>query len=500
MTSHTWLHDAVFYQLYPQSFNDTNHDGIGDLPGITAKLPYLAELGINAIWINPIFDSPFLDAGYDIRDYYTIAPRYGALSDLHTLVDAAHNLNIKILLDLVPGHTSDQHPWFQNSRTTTQTPDDDRYIWTNSWFGNASGLPFVAGVAPRNGCYVLNFFHSQPALNFGFANPTEPWQDSLQGVGPAKNRDEIANILRFWLSQGVDGFRVDMADSLVKFDTPEKTATIETWREIFSSVKPEFPDAVFVSEWGHPWQSFAAGFDMDFYLDWPGNGYNKLIRSPQGVFHADSDTPVAEFFDDYLPQYHRTRDDGLFCFISGSHDNDRLAYHLTDRERRLYFLFMLTMPGAPFLYYGDEIGMTWHDLPTHEGGYTRTGSRTPMQWDASLPNCGFTTSTSPYLPAFSDTDVVSQRNCADSLLNYVKSLIALRHQTPDLQGVAALEVISHPEHPRLMHYRRGDCEIYLNLSQHELTLSSGGKSALFSFEASVAENITLPSFSGVILH
>ena len=177
----SWLKHAVFYEIYPQTFYDTNGDGIGDLPGVIEKLPYVKSLGCNAIWMNPCFDSPFKDAGYDVRNYYKVAERYGTNDDLVRLFEEAHKLGIRILLDLVPGHTSEEHEWFQASRQIEKNEFSSRYIWTKSVFEGAQPLPFIAGEAERNGCYVLNYFKCQPALNYGFYQPNQPWQEGVDG-------------------------------------------------------------------------------------------------------------------------------------------------------------------------------------------------------------------------------------------------------------------------------------------------------------------------------
>ena len=160
-----WLNDAVFYQIYPQSFKDSNQDGIGDINGIIDKLDYIKDLGCNALWINPCFESPFKDGGYDVKDYKKIAPRYGSNTDLYRLFGEAHNREMHVLLDLVPGHTSEEHPWFKESRKAETNPFSNRYIWTDSCFHGPDDMPFVAGESQRDGCYILNFFKCQPALN-----------------------------------------------------------------------------------------------------------------------------------------------------------------------------------------------------------------------------------------------------------------------------------------------------------------------------------------------
>ena len=440
-----WLRDAVFYEVYPQSFADSDGDGIGDLPGLTARLPYIKALGCTAVWINPCFESPFRDAGYDISDYEKVAPRYGTNKDLEDLLRTAHKLGLHVLLDLVPGHTSDRHPWFRASQQwdpADRKGFSDRYIWTGSAFENGAGMPFVAGESDRDGSYITNFFAFQPALNYGYLRQEKPWQQPVDSPAAASTREAIRGIMRFWLSRGADGFRVDMADSLVKNDDEDKSGTVETWRRILTPIKQEYPQAAFVSEWGRPWQSLTAGFDMDFYLDWGWvpNGYNLLVRrtddplsrtDDKSYFCADSDADPTAFLGEYMGQYERSKDLGSFSFLTCNHDSPRLAPRLTDRELRLAYAMFLTMPGIPFIYYGDEIGMRYRTLPSKEGGYGRTGSRTPMQWDTTA-NLGFSTAPASdlYLPADPSPDaptVAGQEKDPNSLLSFVRSLIAVRH-------------------------------------------------------------------------
>ena len=176
MNMPTWLKNAVFYEIYPQSFYDTNGDGIGDLQGIIEKLDYIKSLGCNAIWINPCFESPFMDAGYDVSDYCKIAPRYGTNEDAKKLFDEAHKRGIRILLDLVPGHTSDKHKWFEQSKQPEPNEFSDRYVWTGNAFDYPEGFRMMSGMSDRDGNYIVNFFNSQPALNYGFEQRDYAWQ------------------------------------------------------------------------------------------------------------------------------------------------------------------------------------------------------------------------------------------------------------------------------------------------------------------------------------
>ncbi|MBE6110718.1 MAG: glycosylase, partial [Erysipelotrichaceae bacterium] len=220
-----WLKDTIFYEIYPQSFKDTNGDGIGDLNGIIEKLDYVKSLGANALWINPCFDSPFKDAGYDVRDYKKVAPRYGTNEDLVRLFETAHAKGIRVLLDLVPGHTSDTHEWFIQSSKYEENEYSGRYVWTTNAFEGIAGHPYISGMTERYGAYMLNFFASQPALNYGWLNRTEKWMSAVDSPEARATIEALKDIMRFWLDAGCDGFRVDMADSLVKNDDEHKSAT-----------------------------------------------------------------------------------------------------------------------------------------------------------------------------------------------------------------------------------------------------------------------------------
>ena len=238
-----WLEDAVFYEVYPQSFRDSNGDGIGDIPGITEKLEYIQELGCNALWINPCFTSPFYDAGYDVEDYYSVAPRYGTNEDLKKLFEAAHQRGMHVLLDLVPGHTAVTHPWFQESMKAEKNEYTDRYVWTDSLYKRMEDVKGIVsvlrGISPRPASCGVNCFSTQPALNYGFANITDAgWQQPTDAPGPMATREELKNIMRFWLTLGCDGFRVDMAGSLVKNDE-DKKETIRLWQDVRAFLNKE---------------------------------------------------------------------------------------------------------------------------------------------------------------------------------------------------------------------------------------------------------------------
>lgn len=455
----SWLANAVFYQVFPASFSDSNGDGIGDIPGIIERLDYLADLGVNALWLNPCYDSPFRDAGYDVRNYLRVAQRYGNNEDLQNLFHQAQERSMHVILDLVPGHTSSEHPWFVQSSLAQPNEYSQRFIWTDSWISGGDGLPFVGGEADRDGAFITNFFAFQPALNYGFAHPQRSWEKPALGPDALQTCDAMLDVMRFWLSLGASGFRVDMADSLVKRDDDGKPYTIATWQHMFRQIREEFPDAVFVSEWGRPDESFQAGFDMDFYLDWRWdgvpNGYNMLLRNTstplehegdQSYFNADSGTGIAPFLAEYEPRLAAAEQAGrYFDLITCNHDTARVAPRLSPREIKVAYATMFTMPGVPFLYYGDEIGMRYRELPTKEGAYTRTGSRTPMQWSAA-PDAGFSVAAPDQLylpvdPAADAPNVAEQRRDPESLWTAVHDVIEIRRAHAALAPGAAFRAV-----------------------------------------------------------
>ncbi len=469
-----WLSDAVFYEIYPQSFNDTNGDGIGDIEGIIEKLDYVKSLGCNAIWLNPIYDSPFKDAGYDVRDYKKVAERYGTNDDLVRLFDEAHKKDIKILLDLVPGHTSEEHEWFKKSCEADRNEFSDRYIWTDSAFCGIGGHPYIGGEAEREGCYMLNFFKCQPALNYGVLNKTEKWQLTPDHPSCIETREALKDIMRFWLDKGCDGFRVDMADSLVKEDDDVKSATGAIWTDIRRMMDKDYPDAALISEWCNPQCALKYGFHADFYLDHHGNGYNVLVRDCEteggdhSYFKKDGGDDPERFLADYLPRYEGSKKYGYISFITCNHDTPRVTKALDISEIKLAYAFFFTMPGVPFLYYGDEIGMKYlENVRTKEGGYQRTGSRSPMQWDKDKKNFGFSDADADklYIPMDNAADapsVTEAQKDPDSIYYTVKDLIDLRHSYEDLQADARFEKVYSAKGERILVYRRGDLLLAVN--------------------------------------
>jgi maltose alpha-D-glucosyltransferase/alpha-amylase len=481
-----WLDNAVFYEIYPQSFNDTNADGIGDFQGIIEKLDYIKELGCNAIWLNPCFDSPFGDAGYDVSDYCLAAPRYGTNEDLKRLFDEAHKRGIHVLLDLVPGHTSVQHKWFKESMKAERNEFTDRYVWTDTVWESPQGAGmtgYIGGISERDGACAVNFFSHQPALNYGFykPDPNKKWQQPTNGEGPRATLEAMKNVMRFWLGMGCDGFRVDMAGSLVKNDEDGK-GTIALWQNVRDFLDREFPDAAMVSEWGEPDKSLQGGFHMDFLLHFGPSHYNDLFRCEEPFFSSRGKGDVSAFVEKYKENYEKSERKGLICIPSGNHDMDRLARALHGDELKIAFAFLMSMPGAPFIYYGDEIGMRYvENLVSVEGGYNRTGSRTPMQWDNST-NAGFSSAPSEKLYIRQDKapdrpTVSEQINDVNSLYSEVKRLIAVRQSHKALLSKGEIEFIYAEKNAYPLAYLRssGDEKILvvINPANREASFDCG---------------------------
>ncbi len=457
MTCMKWLKEAVFYQVYPQSFYDANGDGIGDIPGLIEKLDYIQWLGCNAIWINPCFESPFEDAGYDVSDFYKVAPRYGTNADLKRLFCEAHRRGMRVLLDLVAAHTSDQHPWFRASAKPEKNRYTNWYLWTDSvWTKQKGELTLIRGRSAREGCYIPNFFASQPALNFGFAKPQQPWQLPVDHPDVRAVREEMKNVLRCWLDAGADGFRVDMAFSIVKND-PGRKETSRYWREVRAMLDREYPHAALLAEWSSPTEAIRAGFHVDFMIQINSFVYNYLFRCEgrrnhwkkgdgHSFFEKRGRGDIGAFMGPFMEYRKKTRRKGFICVPTGNHDITRLAYGRDRRQIEIAFAFLMTMPSLPLIYYGDEIGMRYIEgLASKEGGYERTGSRTPMQWTPGR-NAGFSRAAkkSLYLPvdaSASAPNVESQRARKDSLLWHVRRLVELRRESKALGPDGELEIL-----------------------------------------------------------
>ena len=468
-----WLRDAVLYEVYPQSFADSDADGVGDLRGVIERLDHIASLGVDTLWFNPCFASPFVDAGYDVSDYLRIAPRYGSNEDMVELVAEAAQRGIRVLLDLVAGHTSVEHPWFQRE-LHAEGPDaeGDRYVWckelpARSWTDDTPGTPaWVPSPGPRQGWYLKNFYDEQPALNFGWADAREdePWRDRVDDPGPRRNVAALKEIMAFWLERGVAGFRVDMAFSLVKDEADHGRAqalTAALLREIRDWLDTAHPDAVIVPEGTEPRTGGPPAFHADFFLVIHEAHASLFDNHYAGVLPFHAQRPP--FFDAdgqgdtrvFLDAWHAAKevDQARPVIMStADHDFNRLCCGpRTAEQLGAALTFLLTWGSVPCIYYGDEIGMRYlPGMPPVEGSicnpaYNRSGCRTPMQWGDG-PNAGFSSADADrlYLPVDSDParpTVAAQEHDPRSTLNLVRQLVALRRAMPALGARAATRVL-----------------------------------------------------------
>ncbi len=448
--SRPWWESAVIYQIYPRSFQDSNADGIGDLNGITQRLPYLVDLGIDAIWISPVFRSPMMDFGYDISDYTDIDPIFGTLSDFERLTGQAHARGIKVILDFVPNHSSDQHAWFIESRASRSNPKRDWYIWRdpapgggppNNWLSEFGGSAWEFDAATGQ-YYYHAFLNSQPDLNWRNPDVVEAMRE----------------VLRFWLRKGVDGFRVDVIWHLVKdalfrdnppnpdyhagrppnealvplytTDLPEVHDVIATLRRTVD----EFPDRLLIGEIYLPVERLVAYYGRDLGgVHLPFNFALLNVRWDARCIQS----LIAEY-EGALPQ------GGWPNWVLGNHDRPRIAGRVGPLQAAVAAMLLLTLRGTPTIYYGDELGMPQVEIPRDRVrdpfernvpgiGVGRDGCRTPMQWDAS-DNAGFSTA-DPWLPladAWWSNNAADLRGDSRSMLNLYRRLLRLRKETPAL--------------------------------------------------------------------
>ena len=455
-SSPRWWQTGVVYQVYPRSFADANGDGTGDLAGITGRLDYLAWLGVDAIWISPFYPSPMADFGYDVSDYVDVDPLFGTLEDFDALLDAAHKRGIRVIVDYVPNHTSDQHPWFLESRSSRDNPKSEWYVWRdpkpdgslpNNWISMFAG-PSWEWDDTRKQYYLHTFLEEQPDLNW--RNPDV--------------RAAMFDVARFWLDRGVDGFRIDVAPMVMKdpnlADNPPNPRADE-WHRLgswstqlhlndhahpdmhelyrsFRSMLDAYPgERVSIGELHHP--------DYDTWAAYYGERQDE-IHVPFNfhlTYSAWTDTAVRaaiEGVQGALPP-------GAWAsWVLGNHDQPRFGSpSRAGREQaKAGMLLLLTLRGTPTIYYGEEIGMV--DVPVatadsrdplerREPGRGRDPERSPMQWDAS-PNAGFTEpGVTPWLPLAPDASVVNVAGQAEdpgSILTLTRDLLRIRREHPVL--------------------------------------------------------------------
>ena len=450
-----WWRGGVVYQIYPRSFQDSDGDGVGDLRGILARLDHLERLGVDAVWISPIYPSPMADFGYDVADYCGVHQLFGTLDDLDRLAAELHARGMRLILDFVPNHTSSAHPWFAEARASRGNPRRDWYIWRdpgpdggppNNWLSNAGGPAWTFDEATGQ-YYYHAFLPQQPDLN---------WRN------PAV-RAAMHDALRFWLRRGVDGFRVDVIWHLMKDpdlrDNPPNPAYREGIDPPFARVQQlhnadhpdihavvaemravldEFPgDRLLIGEIYLPLERLVAYYGRDELAgaDLPFNF--QLISAD---WHAPTLRRMIAEYDAAVPP------GGWPNWVLGNHDQPRIASRVGRAQARVAAMLLLTLRGTPTLYYGDEIGMENVPIPPERErdpfgmnmpgtGQGRDPERTPMQWDAS-PNAGFTTpGAEPWLPLAADwreNNVEAQRRDPRSMLSLVEALLRLRRAEPAL--------------------------------------------------------------------
>jgi alpha-glucosidase len=525
--SPAWWQEGVIYQIYPRSFQDSDGDGIGDLPGIEQRLDYLAELGIDAIWISPFYPSPMADFGYDVADYVDIDPRFGTLADFDRLLAKAHGRGIKVILDFVPNHSSDRHPWFVESRSSRKSPKRDWYIWRdpapgggppNNWISDFGGSAWEWD-EPSRQYYYHAFLKEQPDLN---------WRN------PAVQQ-AMGDVLRFWLQRGVDGFRIDVLWHLIKAadfpDNPPNPAYHANMGEmnrvlqLHSTDQPEVHDIAaemrrIADSFGsrlligeiylplerlmHYYGRETAGVHLPFNF--------QLIDAP---WHARGIAAMIAEYEAALPP-------GAWPnWVLGNHDRPRIAARLGEAQARVAAMLLLTLRGTPTLYYGDELGIGLVDIPRAQVqdprelrepglGLGRDPARTPMPWN-STANAGFTTGT-PWLPLNPDwpeRNVGQLAHAPGSMLTLYRRLLALRraHRALSVGEIALLDTEGHV----LAYERRSGHEgllIVLNLGNlpEELPLPSswhGARPLLSTLggedHLAAGERIALRPAEGVIL-
>ena len=446
------IDDLNIYEIYPTSFYDSNGDGIGDLNGIIEKLDYVKDLGVNSIWFNPFYKSEFADGGYDVVDYYKVDERFGTNEDFVRLAAECKKRGLKVIVDMVIGHTSEKCPWFLDSCKAERNAHSDWYVWTTDIF--ATDDRCIANPKERDGCYRINYYITQPALNFGFdrVDENKPWQWHYTDPRLKPLRDELIKMMKFWCALGADGFRCDMALSLVK-NLSSYAPIAWVWERLIGGVREEYPHTLFFAEWGNPAVSVGESFfDLD-YLTHEIPQYNQLIRNEKGMniapyyergynyFSEEGKGEIQSFLEYFYQTEEKIKGKGAYVFDSGNHDLVRISEGKSERLLKVIYAFMYTWKTVPMLYYGDEIGMKYRRGIHKDGGSTRTGARTPMQWTDGK-NRGFSTAAAKdlYLPVDENSESVqSQKARADSLYHTVKKLIGLHKLFPYSAAVRVKE-------------------------------------------------------------
>ena len=473
-----WWKEGTVYQVYPRSFQDSDGNGVGDLRGIARRLPYLQRLGIRSIWISPFFPSPMRDFGYDVADYTGVDTTFGTIADFNALVRAAHARRLRVILDFVANHTSDKHAWFTASRSSRTDPKRDWYIWRdpapnggppNNWLSVFGGSAWTLDSSTGQ-YYFHQFLREQPDLN---------WRN------PAVRR-AMLDAMRFWLDRGADGFRLDAFPHFVEDSAFRDNPRDTTWRPgrgeydsltaVYTTHRPETLDILCAMR--KVTDSYAARdgrarlligevyTSPERLVTYYGmNGCGAQLPSNFGLLGAPWKSDVIE---QRIGDYMRAVPAGRWPnWVIGNHDNKRLASRLGPGAARAAAVLLLTLPGTPTIYYGDEIGMQDVPIPANlvqdpaekqqPGlGLGRDPERTPMQWTAA-PNAGFTTGT-PWLPipaSVATVNVANEQKDPRSTLALYERLLALRASTPSISRGAFTLL---PRQGDVVAYTRGDAK------------------------------------------
>jgi alpha-glucosidase len=498
-TARPWWREAVFYQIYPLSFADSDGDGYGDLEGIISRLDYVADtLGVDAIWLSPFYRSPMADWGYDVADHTDVDPLFGDLDTAQRLIDAIHARDMRVIVDFVLSHTSDQHPWFQESRSSVDSPQRDWYVWRdprsegtppNNWLSVFGGSMWT--LDEHTGQYYRHtYLDQQPDLNWR--------QPEVQ--------EAMFDVARFWLDRGVDGFRVDAAHQMMK--DPEERDNPPAPPDYPRPYKDmaEYDEFVHLYDLGHPdvhevhrdlrkvldsypTERFAIGevhiFDLPEWASYYGEALDQL-HMPFNFHLMACDWDASTLRATIEAVLWNIPPGGWTNWLMGNHDEIRMASRLGDADARLAAMLLLTLRGTPFLYYGDELGMREAGIPQAEmvdpwGANVdylgRDGERTPMQWEPG-PNGGFSSDpqVEPWLPIGPQADERNvQTELADpnSMLNLYRRLLYLRRRSTALRRGSWL---AHPASSDevLVYRREGDEEtvtVALNLSNEPQSVS-----------------------------
>lgn len=491
-----WWYGSVFYHIYPRSFFDTNNDGVGDLAGIIEKLDYLAgkpdSLGVNAIWLSPFYPSPMADFGYDVCDYRGVDPVFGKMEDFDRLIKEAHQRDIRVIIDFVPNHTSSHHPWFLQSRESKENPKRDWYIWRdpregqepNNWISNFGGSAWE--LDKQTGQYYLHtFLKEQPDLNWD--NP--------------EVRKAMKDNMRFWLDKGVDGFRVDAVSWLSKDpgfrDEPlnpnYREGIDDHYKKLLHSFSTEgehlfdyLKEMVEVcTQYGERFMITESYPETDDEISHYIKYYDMLDYTVCAPFNFECitfawDAPTYRGFIDLFQEALLPGQPPIYNM--GNHDKSRLATRIGREAARAAAVLLLTLPGIPFIYYGDEIGMLDTKIKPNEykdpfarDGKTRDPERTPMQWDAST-HAGFSDKR-PWLPVSDDHqayNVASEQQDSKSFLSLYKALLKLRHGSEALKhgSYRSLEMGTPDVFGFVREFDLERYTIVLNFSEHEKIINS----------------------------